>query len=81
MPTSTLVRCQEHREQSRNRLAAYTLLLLKIEQQLKGEESTLAREMFKIRKQKQRRTRRAKNAMLKEKHIRSDIKEGRRRIV
>jgi peptide chain release factor len=81
VPTGTLVRCQQHREQSKNRSSAYKLLILKIEQQVKGKESKIEQEMFKVRKQKQRRSRKAKNKMLKEKHIRGDIKEARRKII
>ena len=35
-PTGTEVRCQKHREQSRNRISAYKLLILKIEEKVRG---------------------------------------------
>lgn len=79
VPTGTEVRCQEHREQSKNRLSAYKHLILKIEELVRGMESSLAQERFKIRKQKQRRTRRGKEKMLQEKRQRGEIKEGRHR--
>ena len=80
-PTDTTVRVQKHREQSANRISAYKLLLLKIEENIKGKESALAQKRFKIRKQKQRRSRKSKEKMLEEKHHRSDIKETRKNII
>lgn len=77
VPTGIMVRCQKHREQSKNRLSAYKLLILKIEQQVLGEESTIAKKIFKIRKQKQRRSRRSKEKMLHDKALRSEVKEQR----
>ena len=81
VPTKTIVRVQRHREQSKNRLSAYKLLIHKIEEQIKGKKSKRAKEQFKIRKQKQRRSRRAKEKMLEEKHHISEIKETRKKIV
>ena len=77
VPSGTIVRCQKHREQSKNRLSAYKLLILKIEDQVKGNKSDRAKAVFKIRKQKQRRSRKAKEKILKEKARRSDIKKQR----
>lgn len=77
-PSGMEVRMQKHREQSRNRLSAWKLLILKLEEKEKGEESQLAREAFKIKKQKQRRSRKSKLKMLDAKHQRGDIKETRR---
>ena len=80
-PTDISVRVQKHREQSANRLSAYKLLLLKIEEEKRGKESERAQKRFKIRKQKQRRSRKAKEKMLEEKHHRSEIKETRKKII
>ncbi|MDD5623194.1 MAG: peptide chain release factor-like protein [Candidatus Peribacteraceae bacterium] len=80
-PTETVVRVQRFREQHRNRIAAYELLLRKIEEKLKGAESQRQQEIFKLRKQKQRRSRRAKEKMLGEKHRRSSIKERRQKAL
>ena len=77
LTSGTIVRCQKHREQSKNRLSAYKLLILKIEDQIKGNKSDRAKAVFKIRKQKQRRSRKAKEKILKEKARRSDIKKQR----
>jgi peptide chain release factor len=79
-PTGLEVRCQDHREQSKNRIAAYKHLILKIEELVKGKESKLQREAFKIRKQKARRTRRVKEKMLEDKKQRGQIKELRRDV-
>jgi peptide chain release factor len=77
LPSGTTVRCQKHREQSKNRLSAYKLLILKIEDQIKGNQSDRAKAIFKIRKQKQRRSRKAKEKMLHDKAHRSEIKKRR----
>lgn len=77
-PTSTDVRVQRFREQGRNRIAAYKLLIEKIEEKVKGKESKLAREIFKVRKQKAKRSRRAQEKVLKEKKMRGEIKKQRR---
>lgn len=81
LPTGIIVRVQKHRERSANRISAYKLLIDKIEEQTKGEESKRAKKIFKIRKQKQRRSRKAKEKMLEEKHQRSEIKETRKKIL
>ncbi len=80
MPTGTIVRCQKHREQSKNRISAYKLLILKIEQQLKGQQSEIAKKIHKIRKQKQKRSKRAKEKILKDKAHKSEIKEQRKSV-
>ncbi|TSC57490.1 MAG: peptide chain release factor [Candidatus Peregrinibacteria bacterium Greene0416_19] len=80
MPTGTLVRSEEHRDQHQNRIAAYAHLILKLEEQAKGRESERARETYRVRKQKERRSRRAKQKMLDEKKQRGDIKEMRKGI-
>lgn len=76
-PTGIEVRCQRHREQSANRLSAYKLLILKIEEKIKGIESDRAKKIFKLRKQKRKRSKRAKEKMLEQKHRHSEIKQNR----
>lgn len=76
-PTGIEVRCQKHREQSANRLSAYKLLILKIEEKIKGIESDRAKKIFKLRKQKRKRSKRAKEKMLEQKHHRGEIKQTR----
>ncbi len=81
IPTGIEVRCQKHREQSKNRLSAYKLLILKIEAEKLGKESDLAKKIFKLKKQKMKRSKRAKEKILEQKKQRSEIKALRRDII
>ncbi|HRY91584.1 MAG TPA: hypothetical protein P5229_04565, partial [Candidatus Gracilibacteria bacterium] len=74
-------RCQFHREQSKNRLSAYKLIINKIEEQILGARSQKVREIFKLRKQKKKRSRRAKEKMLEMKRERGEVKELRRKVL
>lgn len=76
-PTGIEVRCQKHREQSGNRLSAYKLLILKIEDKVKGVRSERAKKIFKLKKQKQKRSKCAKEKMLAAKKSRGEIKKAR----
>ena len=76
-PSGVSVRVQEFREQHKNRIYAWKLLIDKIEEQMKGAESKRAREMFKVKKQKARRSRKSKEKILKDKKIRGDLKKNR----
>ena len=78
-PTGLEVRCQRERIQPLNRFLARRLLLDKIEAERLGRESEHAKRIAKIRRQKRRRSRRAKDKMLAAKHHRSEIKAARRR--
>ncbi|MBA4337064.1 peptide chain release factor-like protein [bacterium] len=80
IPTEIEVRCQEHREQIKNRMTAYKLLIDKIEDEVKGEESEHAKKIFKIRKQKNRRSKKAKEKMLEAKRQRGEKKELRKSV-
>lgn len=80
LPTGLEVKCQKHREQSKNRTSAYKLLILKIEEKVKGAASERARTRFRLKKQKQRRSRRSKEKMLEEKRRRSEVKSFRKTI-
>jgi len=80
LPTGIEVRCQKHREQSANRVSAYKLLILKIEECKLGMESERAKKIFKLKKQKQKRSRRAKEKMLAGKKRHSEIKANRRPV-
>jgi len=80
IPTGIEVRVQKHREQSKNRLSAWKLLILKIEELKREKKSQIAQKIFKIRKQKQRRSRKSKEKTLQAKHHRSEIKDGRKGI-
>lgn len=80
LPTGIEVRCQKHREQSKNRISAYKLLILKIEEKIRGSESEKAQKVFKLRKQKQKRSKRAKEKILQVKKQRGELKETRKNI-
>ena len=80
-PTGIMVRCQKYREQSKNRIEAYKLLIDKIEERVQWKESERAKEIYKLKKQKRHRSRRAKEKMLEAKHHRSFIKEQRRDVI
>ena len=76
-PTGIEVRCQKHREQSNNRISAYKLLILKIEEKVKGSQSQRQQAIYKLRKQKRKRSKRAKEKILEQKHHHSEIKQNR----
>jgi len=80
MPTGIEVKVQKHREREKNRMSAYKLLINKIEEQLKWQESEKAKKIHKLRKQKQKRSKRAKEKMLEQKRKRSELKETRKRV-
>jgi len=75
LPSGIMVKCQKHREQSKNRLSAYKLLILKIEDKVKGNKSDRAMAIFKLRKQKKRRSVKAKEKMMHDKAHRSEVKK------
>lgn len=78
LPTGTDVRCQKHREQSRNRMTAYQLLMLKIEDKVKGAQSDRAKKIFKLIKQKRKRSKRAQQKVLEAKKQHGETKEMRK---
>ncbi len=80
IPTGTVVKCQRHRERTKNRLSAYKLLILKIEEKIKGEESERAKKIHKLKKQKQKRSKRAKEKILEQKSRRAEIKQTRKEV-
>jgi peptide chain release factor len=77
LPTGIEVRCQSHREQSKNRLSAYKLLIYKIEAKVDGARSLIMQKIFKLKKQKMKRSKRAKERMIEGKRERRDIKQSR----
>lgn len=78
LPTNVSVRGDAHRSQALNRREAFKLLLLKIEVEKKGKESKLMRAAYKRKKQKDRRSRRAKEKLLHDKRHDAAIKDSRR---
>lgn len=79
-PTGIEVKVQKTRSREMNRFFARRELCEKIEAMLKGEESAKVKHQFKVRKQKQRRSRRAAQKILEEKSRISEKKETRMRI-
>jgi len=77
-PTGVQVKCQETRQQGLNRYVARRLLLDKIEAQKNGFIAAQRAEIEKIRRQKRKRSRRAKARMLDSKSKHSDKKTSRR---
>jgi protein subunit release factor B len=80
-PTGVQVKCQETRQQGLNRFIARRLLLDKIEEKKNGFVAAQRAEIEKIRRQKRRRSRRAKNKMLDNKSRQADKKATRRRVL
>ena len=77
-PSGLTVRCQQARSQGLNRFLARRRLAEKMEERLLGRASQRQQEIEKIRRQKRRRSRRAKEKMLRDKRLRSAIKEARK---
>jgi protein subunit release factor B len=77
-PTGVQVKCQATRQQGLNRFIARRLLLDKIEKLLTGKVAAEEARIEKIRRQKRKRSRRAKQRMLADKSHHSDKKAARR---
>lgn len=80
VPTRLRVKCQTTRQQGLNRFLARRLLLDKIEAQQKGRSDAQRDAIEHIRRQKRRRSRRAKQRMLADKSHQATKKKGRRRV-
>ncbi|MEX0803872.1 MAG: peptide chain release factor-like protein [Candidatus Binatia bacterium] len=79
-PTGLRVKCQRERSQALNRFFARRILLDKIEAKLTGAKSAQEQEVARIRRQKRKRSRRAKLKLLAEKRHQSDKKLSRARV-
>ena len=66
-PTGIRVKCQRERSQALNRFLARRTLLDKIEAKLTGARTTAEQELARIRRQKRKRSRRAKLKLLADK--------------
>jgi len=73
-PTGIRVRCQKERSQALNRYLARRLLLDKIEAAIKGQADDEAQRIAKIRRQKRKRSRRAKLRILADKRHQGEKK-------
>lgn len=79
-PTQLRVKCQTTRQQGMNRFLARRMLLDKIEARQKGYVAAKRDEAERIRRQKRRRSRRAKQRVLTDKAHQAEKKEMRRRV-
>jgi len=79
-PTGLQVKCQTTRQQGMNRFFARRLLLDKIEEKQKGFVAARRDEIERIRRQKRKRSRRAKNRMLAGKSHQADKKDARKKV-
>jgi protein subunit release factor B len=79
-PSGIQVKCQRERAQALNRFHARQLLADKIERRILGAASAEAQRIAKVRRQKRRRSRRAKEKILHEKHARAEVKVQRRPV-
>jgi protein subunit release factor B len=78
-PTGLQVKCQETRQQGLNRYIARRLLLDKIEERKNGFVAAQRAEIEKIRRQKRKRSKRAKERILANKSLHAAKKANRRR--
>jgi len=81
IPTGLSVKCQKERSQSLNRFLARRLLLDKIEKLQKGFIAKEKETLEKIRRQKRKRSKRAKEKMLGDKHHKAEKKILRGKVV
>jgi peptide chain release factor len=79
-PSGISVRCQEERTQGMNRFLARRRLAERLEDKILGEKSAKQKAFEKIRRQKRKRSRRAKEKILQAKHHRADIKKNRQSL-
>lgn len=78
--TGLEVKCQQTRSRELNRFLARRLLCDRIEERLLGIQSARRQAIEKIRRQKRRRSRRAREHLLADKHHQTDKKSLRRPV-
>ena len=81
IPTGLSVKCQTERSQSLNRFLARRLILDKIELRQKGFIAEAKKKLEKIRRQKRKRSKRAKEKILTDKHQQAEKKLLRGKVV
>src|SRR5499433_4000746 len=79
-PTGIRVKCQRERSQALNRFLARRILLDKIEAKLRGAQSAEQQEIARIRRQKRKRSRRAKLKLLADKRHQAEKKSLRKAV-
>lgn len=80
LPTGLSVKCQRERSRALNRFLARRQLLNKIERLQQGRLSEEQQRIAKIRRQKRKRSKRAKDRMLAEKHRQAEKKKLRSEV-
>jgi protein subunit release factor B len=78
LPSGVVVKCQEARTQAMNRFLARRRLADAIDARRRGESSAREQEIARVRRQKRRRSRRAKEKVLAAKHAQAQKKAMRR---
>jgi protein subunit release factor B len=73
-PTGIRVKCQRERSQALNRFLARRILLDKIDAKLRGERTAETQKIARIRRQKRKRSRRAKLKLLADKRHQAEKK-------
>jgi protein subunit release factor B len=79
-PTGLEVKCQIERSQALNRYLARRILVEKLERQIFGARSDAIKRAWKIKKQKAKRSKRAKEKVLQAKHHQTEKKRMRGRV-
>ena len=74
-PTGLILKCQKERTQAMNRYWARRMLTERLEALILGRESENAKRIAKIRRQKRKRSRRAKDKMLDAKQRHGSLKK------
>ena len=74
-PTGLFIKCQQERTQAMNRYRARRMLAEKLEAQILGRASEDAQRIAKIRRQKRKRSKRAKDKMLDAKQRHGALKK------
>jgi peptide chain release factor len=79
-PTGIRVKCQQERSQALNRFLARRILLDKIEAKLRGANAAEEQRIAKIRRQKRKRSKRARLRLLADKHHQAEKKSFRAHV-
>ena len=80
LPSGIEVKLSRERSQALNRFLAWRLLADKLEERIEGIKSEKQQLREKIRRQKRKLSKRAKEKMLQDKHLLSEKKEGRKPV-
>ncbi len=74
LPSGLVIKCQMDRSQGMNRYLARKILIARLDAQIHGRESEEAKRISKIKRQKRKRSRRAKDKVLQAKRHQSEKK-------